>query len=104
MPSHAESKRIEVYPLSQHYVDTHAGDTLSEIVARLLPDNSQLQQQLLTDIHKRNPEAFIENNPNRLRANTRLWLPNQLNNADSSGNTGPYRVESFSWGNIKRPR
>jgi Tfp pilus assembly protein FimV len=102
--SHAESKRIVVYPLSQRYVDTRTGDSLSGIAAKLLPDNPQLQEKLMADIFRRNPNAFIEHNPNRLLANIRLWLPNQPNNAESTTSTDDYRLESFSWGSIKRPR
>ena len=100
----AESKRIIVYPLSQSYVDTHEGDTLGEIAARLLPNNPNLQQQLMGDIVKLNPDAFIGNNPDQLLANTRLWLPNRMHKHDSKPDPKKYKVESFSWGNIKKPR
>jgi len=103
--SHAESKRIVVYPLSQNYVDTHTGDSLSSIAARLLPDNPQLQQHLMAEIFQLNPDAFVGHDPNRLLANIRLWLPNQANNATTANkDTKNYRVETFSWGSIKRPR
>ncbi len=102
--SRAESKRIVVYPLSQSYVDTRAGDSLSLIASRLLPSNPQLQQKLMANIFRLNPAAFIEHDPNRLLANVRLWLPNQQNNAESANATNNYQVEVFSWGNIKRPK
>jgi Tfp pilus assembly protein FimV len=101
-PSHAESKRIVVYPLSQSYVDTRTGDSLSEIAARLLPDNPQLQQHLMADIFRLNPNAFIAHDPNRLLTNMRLWLPNQLNNAERANDSADYQVESFSWGSVRR--
>ena len=103
-PSHAQSKRIEVYTLSQNYVDTRVGDTLGEIAARLLPSNPRMQQQLMSDILRLNPDAFIERNPDRLLANIRLWLPNHLSKADSTPDSSNIRVETYSWGNIKRPR
>jgi Tfp pilus assembly protein FimV len=102
--SHAESKRIEVYPLSQHYVDTRAGDTLGEIAARLLPNNPRMQQKLMDDILRLNPDAFIERNPDQLLADTRLWLPNHLSKPDSRVDSSRHTVETFSWGNIKKPR
>jgi len=102
--SHAESKRIVVYPLTQNYVDTQPGDSLSGITARLLPNNPQLQQNLMDDILKLNPDAFIQHDPNRLIANVRLWLPNQRDNAARDNNPEHYRIEHFSWGSIKRPR
>jgi hypothetical protein len=102
--SHAESKRIVVYPLTQNYVDTQPGDSLSGIAARLLPDNPQLQEKLMAEILKLNPDAFIDHDPNRLLANVRLWLPNQRDNAVRDTNPEHYRVEHFSWGSIKKPR
>jgi hypothetical protein len=102
--SHAESKRIIVYPLTQSYVDTQPGDSLSGVTARLLPSNPQLQQKLMAEILKLNPDAFIEHDPNRLLANVRLWLPNQRDNAVRDTNQKRYRTEHFSWGNIRRPR
>ncbi len=101
---HAESKRIVVYPLTQNYIDTQPGDSLSSIAAKLLPNNPQLQQKLMAEILKLNPEAFIEHDPNRLLANVRLWLPNQRDNAVHDTNPKHYRIEHFSWGSIKRPR
>jgi Tfp pilus assembly protein FimV len=102
--SHAESKRIVVYPLTQSYVDTQPGDTLSIIAAKLLPNNSQLQQKLMAEILKLNPDAFINHDPNRLLANIRLWLPNQRDNAVHDTDPRHYQVEHFSWGSIRRPR
>lgn len=102
--AYAESKRVRVYPLTQSYVDTRAGDTLSEVVTRLLPNNSHLQTMLMAEIVRLNPGAFIQRDPNRLLANTRLWLPNQANNAVRTNDDSDYRVESYSWGSVKRPR
>ncbi len=100
----AESKRIEVYPLSQQYHDTHEGETLGEIAASLLPNNPEMQQRLMRDIVRLNPQAFVDNNPNRLLAGKRLWLPSGLHQPDSKVDPRHYTVESFSWGNVKRPK
>jgi hypothetical protein len=32
----------------------------------------------------------------------RLWLPNQLNNAERANDSADYQVESFSWGSVRR--
>ena len=98
------SKRIEVYTLAQSYYDTQHGDTLGEIVAELLPNNPGKHESLRQEILGLNPDAFIDNNPDRLIAGKRLRLPGYINEADSRVDPNAYTVESFSWGNIKRPR
>ena len=100
----AESKRIEVYSLSQHYWDTKNGETLGEIVKHLLPNNPNMQNKLMTDIISQNPHAFQDNDPDQMQANTRLWLSNRLSRTDSKADPKLIQVESFSWGNIKRPK
>lgn len=100
----AESKRVEVYSLSQVYWDIQAGETLSEIVAQLLPNNPAMHQKLMNDIISQNPGAFQDNDPSYILANTRLWLPNHLAQTDSKADPKHTQVESFSWGNIKRPK
>jgi hypothetical protein len=54
-----ESKRIEVYSLSQNYWDTRYGDTLGDIVHHLLPNNPAKREALKQDIVHLNPQAFI---------------------------------------------
>ena len=98
------SKRIEVYTLAQSYYDTRPGDTLGEIVAGLLPNNPGKHGALRQEILSLNPEAFIDNNPDRLIAGKRLRLPGYMSEADSRVDPNAYTVESYSWGNIKRPR
>ena len=98
----AESTRIEVYPLSQSYWDIKSGDTLGEIVHALIPGNSYLQEKLMRDIVTTNPHAFPGGNPNRMLANTRLWLPNAVNPPTDSTGTSGYTIESFQWGSIRK--
>jgi L-cystine uptake protein TcyP (sodium:dicarboxylate symporter family) len=98
------SKRIEVYSLSQNYWDTHYGDTLSEITLHLLPNNPARHEALKREIVHLNPHAFINGNPEKLLANKRLWLPGYMKQADSKVNPSTTTVETYSWGNIKRPR
>ncbi len=100
----AEPKRIEVYTLSQHYWDVRAGESLSEIAAALLPHNPAIQQRLMRDILRLNPDAFISGDANRLLAGKRLFLPGSLTRADTVVDPQRYTVESYSWGNVKRPR
>ena len=98
------SKRIEVYSLSQNYWDTQYGDTLGEIIQHLLPNNPAKREALKHDIVQLNPHAFISENPEKLLAKKRLWLPNHMKQADSKVNPATTIVETYSWGNIKRPR
>ncbi len=100
----AESKRVVVYPVSQHYWDTKTGDSLSVIAQQLLPNNAMLQKKLMSDILSQNPHAFINNNPNALLANKRLWLHHRIAPNDTKINTKNIQVESYSWGNIQRPK
>jgi len=104
LPALAESKRVEVYSLSQHYWDTKSGETLGEIVRQLLPNNPRMRPELMADIISQNPDAFLNNDPDYLLANRRLWLPNRLAQTDSKADPQRTQVESFSWGNIKRPK
>ncbi len=99
-----QSRRIEVYSLSQNYWDTQYGDTLDEIVTQLLPNNTFKRETLKRDIVRLNPDAFIKNNPEQLLANKRLWMPGYMKQADSKVNPATTIVESYSWGNIKRPK
>lgn len=103
-PVFAESKRVEVYSLSQNYWDTKAGETLGEIAAQLLPNNPNMRQKLMAEIISLNPNAFPNNTPNSMLANKRLWLPNGFNQTDSKADPSRTEVETYSWGNIKRPK
>ncbi len=98
----AESRRIEVYPLSQNYWDIKTGDTLGEIVSTLVPKNPYLQGKLMRDILSLNPDVFPGGNPNYMLANKRLWLPNAVKRPDDSIYSSGYTVESFQWGSIKK--
>lgn len=102
--TNSESKRIEVYSLSQNYWDTQSGETLGEIVQHLLPNNPAKQQALKQDIVQLNPNAFISGNADKLLANKRLRLPGYMNQTDSKVNPATTTVETYSWGNIKRPK
>jgi len=98
------SKRIEVYTISQSFWDVTPGETLGEIVIQLLPDNPAMRDQLKHDILQLNPNAFSQSNPDNLKANVRLWLPDNAPARQSNIDKNRYDVESFSWGQIYRPK
>ena len=98
------SKRIEVYSLSQNYWDVHYGDTLASIARHLLPNNPAKRESLQQDILHLNTDAFINGQPEKLLAGKRLWLPGYMKQADSKVNPAKMTVETYSWGNIKRPK
>lgn len=103
-PVCAESKRIEVYPLTQHYWDIQAGDTLGSIVSTLMPANHYLQEKLMREIISLNPDIFPEGKPDRMLANRRLWLPNAVRRDDHKSSLSEYTIESYQWGSIKKNR
>ena len=96
--AHAESKRIEVYSNGLSYWDVQQGDTLSEIIAQALPNSPRRRHSLLNDIVQLNPAAFIQNNPDLLKAGVRLWLPGHGSNLIKQINKNNTR--KFSWGYI----
>lgn len=100
----SESKRIEVYPVTQQYWDVAEGDTLSGIVAELLPNNPNMQINLMNDLLRLNPKAFIDNDTDMIIAGVRLWLPGKMTRADTKVDKTKYDVKTFSWGNIKTPK
>ena len=98
----AESRRIEVYPLSQQYWDVQTGDTLGEIVDALIPRNRYLKVKLMRDIMALNPDVFPNGTPHLMLANKRLWLPNAVQQRDRIPDNYGYFVESYQWGSIRR--
>ena len=100
----SEAKRIEVYPLSQNFYDVAAGETLQQIVLQLLPNRPNQRAQLMQDIVTLNPSAFIKQNPTRLKAHVRLWLPNSPPHAAPQREASNLHIESFSWGQVIRRR
>lgn len=100
--STGEAKRIEVYPLSQSFHDVARGETLQQIVLQLLPNRPAQQTRLMRDIVQLNPSAFINQNPNRLKAGVRLWLPNNPPGFAPQYEPGSVYIDSFSWGQVIR--
>jgi hypothetical protein len=62
------------------------------------------REALQQDILHLNPQAFINGQPEKLLAGKRLWLPGYMKQADSKTNPSTMDVETYSWGNIKRPK
>jgi Tfp pilus assembly protein FimV len=100
--STGEAKRIEVYPLSQNFHDVASGETLQQIVLQLLPNRPAQRAHLMQDIVQLNPSAFVKQNPNRLKAGVRLWLPNNPPQPAPQPQTRNRHIESFSWGQVIR--
>ncbi len=97
-------KRIEIYAISQNFWDVKQGESLSEIVLQLVADNTLKREKLFNEILKINPQAFLQNNPDKLKSNVRLWLPNgaTINNKPDASNQ--YEIRSFEWGQIYRAK
>ena len=98
----ADPTRIEVYPLSQKYWDIKRGDTLGEIVDKLVPHNRHLQRKLMRDILALNPDVFPYGDPHWMLADRRLWLPNAVKQPDAEVDPQGYRVETYQWGSIRK--
>jgi len=100
----AESKRIYVYPVSQAFYDVKPGDTLGEISEKILPHTSSMRSRLMSDIIQLNPKAFINGDPDRLKAHVRLWLPNNTAGLDDRANKDRFTIKDYSWGYTKTPK
>lgn len=98
------SKPIEVYPLSQNFHDVASGETLQQIVLQLLPNRPAQRASLMQAIVQLNPAAFVKQNPNRLKAGVRLWLPNNPPHFAPALDVSKVQIKSFSWGQVIRRR
>ena len=101
---YAESQRIEVYPVNQAYWDVQTGETLSEIIKELLPDNSNKHADFMDNIVQLNPDAFINGNADMMKANIRLWLPGHMQALNKKVNKDKYTIKEFSWGYIQQAK
>jgi len=98
----AESKRVEIYNLPQTSWNVRPGDTLSGIAAALLPNAPGKQQSLMQSILEINPDAFINHNPDLLRAYIRLVLPGDIQTFAVPEEDATTHVEEYSWGSVIR--
>jgi len=101
---YAESQRIEVYSVNQAYWDVQAGETLGEIIKELLPHNSDKHTALMAEIVQLNPDAFINGDPDALKARARLWLPGHIQGLNKKVNKDKYTIKEFSWGYIQQAK
>jgi len=100
----SESKRIEVYRISQSFWDVKPGDTLGEIVQQLLPDNPAMHKRMIQEIMQLNPDAFSNSSPSSLKAHVKLWLPNNAPMIKKQIDKNTHHVQSFSWGQVITPK
>ncbi|MBU1281880.1 MAG: LysM peptidoglycan-binding domain-containing protein [Gammaproteobacteria bacterium] len=85
-PRVATVARPAVMPAAQqgNRYSVVSGDSLWKIATRLSADAGQVGlQELMSDIHALNPQAFINGDINRLRAGAQLLLPDSLASAAS---------------------
>jgi Tfp pilus assembly protein FimV len=101
--AHAASIKVQVYDKGQQYWDVKSGQTLSQICQKLRPVSNTSRRACQQQILKKNPDAFIKNDPNRLILGKRLWLPGSYRPA-SQMQSDQYHIRNFSWGSVKTPK
>lgn len=70
--------------VEDEYGVTGPGDTLWKIALKVRPDRSVTVQQTMLAIQRANPEAFIDNNINLLKAGYVLRIPSKLDITEES--------------------
>lgn len=68
----------EAYNADIRYLHVQKGQTLHNIVRRLYPERVKEWPQITKDIIKLNPHAFIDNDPTKMKAGSRLKLPKRV--------------------------
>ncbi|TKS55308.1 ferrous iron transporter B [Luteimonas yindakuii] len=87
------------------YGPVQAGDTLSQIVQRIAPDDSVSVNQMMLALLRSNPEAFIGGNINTLRQGAVLRIPDR-DEALSIGTreaTAEVRAQVARWRELSQP-
>lgn len=74
----AVSAADEIYNADIRYLHVQKGQTLHNIVRRLYPERVKEWPKLTQDIIKLNPEAFVDNDPAKMKAGSRLKLPKRV--------------------------
>lgn len=77
-PGATVASATEAYNTDIRYLHVQKGQTLHNIVARLYPGRVKEWEKLKRDIVRHNPQAFINNDPTRMKAGVRLKLPTQV--------------------------
>ncbi|HEX8739449.1 MAG TPA: FimV/HubP family polar landmark protein [Casimicrobiaceae bacterium] len=87
-------------PTSQYTV--HRGDTLRDVANQFKPDQATLDQ-MLDALFRRNPEAFMGGNMNRLRAGAILNLPTETEVLGTSAAAAAKTVhaQAVDWNNYR---
>jgi Tfp pilus assembly protein FimV len=98
------SQHIEVYAVNQAYWDVQRGETLGQIINKLLPHNREKHAALFDEIVQLNPDAFINADANAMKANVRLWLPGHTQGLNRKVNKDKYTIKEFSWGYIQQAK
>ncbi|HHJ35750.1 MAG TPA: hypothetical protein ENJ87_08280, partial [Gammaproteobacteria bacterium] len=65
----------EEYDTGIRYLHVQKGQTLHNIIKRLYPNRKKQWPKITRDIIRKNPHAFINNDPTRMKAGVRLTLP-----------------------------
>jgi len=74
----AVSAADEIYNADIRYLHVQKGQTLHNIVRRLYPERVKEWPKLTQDIIKLNPEAFVDNDPAKMKAGSQLKLPKRM--------------------------
>lgn len=75
IPAPAPVRQTESAPAANTYGPTESNDTLWDIATKVRPNRSVSPQQVMLAIQDLNPQAFIGNNINKLKAGQVLRLP-----------------------------
>jgi pilus assembly protein FimV len=90
-------------PAGTDYGPVKRGETLSRIAASVKPEGVSLEQMLI-GILRANPDAFIGNNINRLKAGVTLRIPagEQFAELPQDAAKKEVRVQTADWGRYRR--
>ncbi len=95
-PAKKQERAQEGENSDDEYGMTGAGDTLWEIAMKTRPDDSVSIQQTMLALQKANPEAFINNNVNLLKAGYVLRVPdrNEIRQETSTSANAEVRLQN----------
>ncbi|PJK01337.1 ferrous iron transporter B [Lysobacteraceae bacterium NML91-0213] len=87
------------------YGPVQAGDTLSQIVQRIAPDDSVSVNQMMLALLRSNPEAFIGGNINSLRQGAVLRIParDEALSVSTREATAEVRAQVARWRELSQP-
>ncbi len=87
------------------YGPVQAGDTLSQIVQRIAPDDSVSVNQMMLALLRSNPEAFIGGNINSLRQGAVLRIPahDEALSISTREATAEVRAQVARWRELSQP-